>query len=92
VEHLAKIWINDNAVDALCNGQQLKLPGICKLDNDIQKEDMVAIMTLKDELIVIGEALMPSREMLGDHGIAVKTQQVFMQPGTYPKMQKTNKY
>jgi H/ACA ribonucleoprotein complex subunit 4 len=88
VSHLAKIWVHDTTVDALCNGMQLKLPGISKLDNDIQAEDLVAVMSLKDELILVGKALMPSKDMLGERGIAVKTEQVFMKPGTYPKQEK----
>jgi H/ACA ribonucleoprotein complex subunit 4 len=88
VQHLAKIWVHDNAVDALCNGVQLKLPGIAKLDNDIQAEDLVAVMTLKDELILVGQALLASKAMLAEKGIAVKTQQVFMKPGTYPKLKR----
>jgi H/ACA ribonucleoprotein complex subunit 4 len=88
VNHLAKIWINDTAVDPLCHGMQLKLPGIVKLDNDIQKDDMVAVMTLKDELVLVGIALMASKEMLGQKGIAVKTLQVFLKPDTYPKHQR----
>jgi H/ACA ribonucleoprotein complex subunit 4 len=85
VSHLAKIWVQDSTVDALCNGMQLKIPGIVKLDSDIQAEDLVAVMTLKDELVLVGKALIPSRQMLSDKGIAVKTEQVFLKTGTYPK-------
>ena len=85
VSHLPKVWVQDSAVDALCNGVQLKLPGIAKLDSDIQAEDLVAVLTLKDELVLVGQALMPSKTMLGEKGIAVRTTQVFMRPGTYPK-------
>jgi H/ACA ribonucleoprotein complex subunit 4 len=85
VSHLAKIWVHDSTVDALANGVPLKTPGIAKLDNDIQSEDIVAVMTLKDELVLVGQALMPSKAMMGQKGIAVKTQQVFMKPGVYPK-------
>jgi H/ACA ribonucleoprotein complex subunit 4 len=85
VNHIPKIWVHDSAVDALCNGVQLKLPGISKLDSDIQAEDLVAVMTLKEELVLVGQALMPSKTMMGEKGIAVKTQQVFMKTGTYPK-------
>ncbi len=88
VNHLAKVWIQDTAVDPLCHGMQLKLPGIVKLDNDIQKDDMVAVMTLKDELVLVGMALMASKEMMGQKGIAVKTLQVFLKPDTYPKAQR----
>lgn len=85
VDHLAKVWVHDTAVEPLCNGVQLKLPGIVRLDSDIQAEDLVAVMTLKDELVLVGQALMPSKRMLDEKGIAVRTQQVFMKPGTYPK-------
>ncbi len=85
VSHLAKIWVLDSAVETLCQGMQLKMPGIVKLDNDIQADDMVAVMTLKDELVLVGKALMASKQMLSERGIAVKTEQVFMVPGTYPK-------
>jgi H/ACA ribonucleoprotein complex subunit 4 len=89
VAHLAKIWIQDSAVDALCHGVQLKLPGIARLDNDIQQDDLVAVMTLKEELVLVGVALMPSKQMLGEKGIAVRTTQVFMKPDTYPKQERT---
>jgi len=88
VAHLAKIWVHDTAVDALCHGMQLKLPGISRLDNDIQEGDIVAVMTLKEELVLVGEALMPSRSMLSERGVAVKTQQVFMPIGVYPKQER----
>ncbi len=88
VGHLAKIWIHDTAVNPLCHGMQLKLPGIVRLENDIQKEDLVAVLTLKGELVLVGQALMTSREMLAGKGIAVKTQQVFMKTGVYPKTER----
>ena len=40
-------------------------------------------MTLKDELIAIGTAKMKSVEMVGDKGLAVVTEKVFMEPGKY---------
>jgi archaeosine-15-forming tRNA-guanine transglycosylase len=42
---------------------------------------MVAIMTLKDELIALGNSLMSANEMLAERGIAVKTRKVFMKMG-----------
>jgi predicted ribosome-associated RNA-binding protein Tma20 len=47
--------------------------------------DIVAVMTLKEEAVLVGEARLSSEQMLGDKGVAVKTQQVFMLPGTYPR-------
>lgn len=88
-EHLPKIWVSDTAVDSLCHGASLKLPGIAKIESDIQAGDMVAMMTLKDEFIGFGNAVMISKEMLKkERGIAVKPRKVFMLPGTYPKIEK----
>ncbi len=83
VAHLPKVWIFDTTVESLCHGVDLKVPGIGKLNSQINKEESVAIMTLKDELVALGIAKMSSDEMLGEKGIAVQTDKVFMQPGTY---------
>ncbi|MDD5086134.1 MAG: RNA-guided pseudouridylation complex pseudouridine synthase subunit Cbf5 [Candidatus Nanoarchaeia archaeon] len=89
VEHLLKIYVLDSAVDSLCHGANLNLPGISQLDSGIEKQDIVAVMTLKKELICYGIAKMSSKEMLGEKGLAVKTDKVFMLPGTYPKIEKS---
>ena len=83
VEHLLKVWVFDTTVESLCHGVDLKVPGISKLNNDILKDENVAIMTLKNELIALGIAKINSKEMLGERGIAVQTEKVFMQPGVY---------
>jgi H/ACA ribonucleoprotein complex subunit 4 len=82
--------VRDSAVDALCHGADLAVPGISKLDADINIKDLVAIFTLKDELIGLGKAAMDTKAMLiEDSGIAINTKRVIMKPGTYPKMWKT---
>ncbi len=90
VAHLPKIWVMDTTVDTLCHGASLKLPGISRLESDIQVGDPVAIMTLKEELIALGRAGMTSKEMSKkDRGIAASSHKVFMLPGTYPKIEKS---
>lgn len=87
VNHIPKVWVLDSAVNALCHGINLKVPGIVKLESDIQKDEIVAVMTLKDELVAIGTVNMISREMIKEEkGIAVKINKVFMASGTYPRM------
>ncbi|MBS3122651.1 RNA-guided pseudouridylation complex pseudouridine synthase subunit Cbf5 [Candidatus Woesearchaeota archaeon] len=87
VAHLPKVWVFDTTVDTLCHGAQLKVPGISKVESDIQAADQVAIMTLKDELVAFGEALMISKSMVQEErGIAVKIKRVFMKPGVYPRI------
>lgn len=82
-KHLPKVWVFDTTVKSLCHGVDLKVPGISKVHSNINKDDIVAIMTLKDELVALGAAQMNSGEMLGEKGIAVKTEKVFMKPGAY---------
>ena len=57
---------------------------ISKLNDKINKNDTVVILTLKDELIALGSANLTSEEILKkEKGIAVKTEKVFMKPGIY---------
>ena len=83
VKHLPKIWIFDTTVESLCHGVDLKVPGIGKLNDNILVNDTVAVMTLKEELVALGKATMNSNEMMGEKGIAVKIEKVFMKPGVY---------
>ena len=83
VNHLQKVWVFDTTVESLCHGVDLKVPGISKLNDNITENEIVAMMTLKNELIALGTAKMNSKEMLGEKGIAVQTEKVFMKPGTY---------
>ncbi len=83
VEHLPKVWIHDSAVTPVCHGSSLKVPGIIKL-HDFNIEGLVAVMTLKDELVGIGKAMMKAKDILREQkGIAVKMEKVFMKTGTY---------
>jgi len=86
VSHLPKIWVFDTTVDSLCHGASLSLPGISKIHSNISENDLVAVFTLKEELVCLGNALMDSGDMIkNERGLAVKTSKVFMEPNTYPK-------
>ncbi|MFH0848775.1 MAG: RNA-guided pseudouridylation complex pseudouridine synthase subunit Cbf5 [archaeon] len=92
VEYLAKIYMRDSAVDAICHGADLAVPGIVKLDQEIRPGTTVAFLSLKGEAIALGRALVSSEHMLReDRGIAAKTTRVIMPPGTYPPMWRKNK-
>ena len=82
-KHIPKVWVFDTTIESLSHGSDLKVPGIGKINDGINKKDVVAIMSLKNELVALGTAQMNSEEMLGDKGIAVTTEKVFMKPGTY---------
>lgn len=89
VRHLPKIYVTEYTVDSLCHGAALNVPGIAKLESDIQQNEMVAIMTLRNELVALGNAKMNSDEIMqNEKGLAVVIDSVFMEPGIYPKMVK----
>ena len=78
-DYLPKIIIKDSAVDAVCHGADLACGGIASLADNIQKNDIVAIETLKGELVAAGHSLLTSNEILeADSGFAVNVSKVFM--------------
>ncbi len=84
IEHLPKIWVNDSAVNTLCHGADLAIPGVSKITSNINNKDTVAILTLKDKIICTGIANMSSKEIKrSQKGIAAKTKKVFMKRNIY---------
>ncbi|MBI4155398.1 RNA-guided pseudouridylation complex pseudouridine synthase subunit Cbf5 [Candidatus Woesearchaeota archaeon] len=84
VQHLSKVYVFDSAVDKLCHGADLYAGGVSKIESGIKKGDFTAVMTLKGELIFVGESMMGSEEMLkAEKGTAVRTNKVFMERGIY---------
>ncbi len=93
VSHLPWIFIKDSAVSAVCHGANLAVPGICMIEKDIKRGSTVAIMTLKNELVAIGKALLSSDEIMRrKKGIAVKVERVIMPRNIYPKAWKSRKF
>ena len=84
IKHLPKIWITDSTVNSVCHGSDLAIPGISKLESGIKENDQIAILTLKDELVCLGDAKLTSEEILSkEKGIASKTKKVFMNRNIY---------
>lgn len=80
IRHLSKVWALDTTIKPLSHGRDLAIPGISKIESEIKKNEIVAIMTLKNELIALGTAFMNSEEIMkNDKGIAVRTDKVFIQ-------------
>jgi H/ACA ribonucleoprotein complex subunit 4 len=85
VEHIPQILLKDNAVDPICHGAKLGVPGISAF-RPFKENDLVALMSGKGELIAIGEALISSDILLdADYGFVVQPSRVLMQRGLYPK-------
>ncbi|MAG47749.1 RNA-guided pseudouridylation complex pseudouridine synthase subunit Cbf5 [archaeon] len=89
VQHLPKIYVLDSTVDSICNGANLNIPGISKLDSNIKENDQVAILTLKKELVCLGVAKTTSENILKNYqGLSVDVKKVFMSSGIYPRYNK----
>lgn len=89
LDHLPKVYVKDSAVDAICHGADIAVPGINRIEGKFGRGAVVAVMTQKGEGIAVGEASMPSGRILeSKKGSAINLQRVFMAPGTYPKLWK----
>ncbi len=87
VAHLPEIVIRDSAVDALCHGADLAANGVLRLSTGIQPDDLVAIRTLKGEVVCISTAKMNSDLITkSKSGIVAVTDRVLMERGRYPRM------
>lgn len=88
-DHMPRFVIRDSAVDAVCNGAELAVPGIVEIDSDIKKGDIVAVFTLKGEVVAIVKSLMSTDEIIQKNkGVCAKIERVFMKKGTYPSIWK----
>ena len=84
---LPKIWVRDSAVDALCNGAALAMPGVLRLSSGIERGSMVAVLTQRGEAVALMEAEASTEEIGGaEKGIAAKPLRVILRRGTYPRM------
>lgn len=87
-----KVEAKDSAVEAVCHGASLALPGLVSVDEGVRKGDLVAVMTLSGEGVGLGTALMDAQEMLArSEGFAVDVSRVLMERGTYQKVWKSSK-
>jgi len=88
---IGRMVLRDSAVDAICHGARLGLPGVLAVSEGIRKDDTVALMSAKQELVAIGRALLPTEEMRGlQRGLASTTERVVMKAGTYPRLWKSH--
>ncbi len=89
LQHLPRIVIKDTAVDAICHGANLAVPGVAKLSPHIRRGDSVGLFTGKGEAVAVSKALMTTDEIVvAKSGAAADTDRVLMDPGTYPKLWK----
>jgi len=81
-----RLVIKDSAVNAICYGAKLMLPGILRYESGIEVNEEVVMMTTKGEAIAVGIALMSTATIATcDHGVVAKIKRVIMERDTYPR-------
>jgi H/ACA ribonucleoprotein complex subunit 4 len=86
LECLRAVVVRDTAVDALCHGAQLAVPGVVAVARDLTPNQIVGIYTMKGEIIGLGESLMSIDDIQeNERGIAVQLKRIILKPNTYPR-------
>ena len=86
LSEIKSVIIRDSAVDAMCHGAQLAIPGILQISSNVVKGDLVGIYTQKGEVVALAESLMSTDEIKdATKGYAFQTKRIIMAPNTYPK-------
>ncbi|KAJ0841117.1 putative tRNA pseudouridine(55) synthase [Helianthus annuus] len=81
-----RLVIKDSAVNAICYGAKLMIPGLLRFENGIENGEEVVLMTTKGEAIALGIAEMTTAVMATcDHGVVAKIKRVVMDRDTYPR-------
>ncbi|KAL1813837.1 hypothetical protein DCAR_0626219 [Daucus carota subsp. sativus] len=81
-----RLVVKDSAVNAICYGAKLMIPGLLRFENDVEVGEEVVLMTTKGEAIALGIAEMTTAVMATcDHGVVAKIKRVVMDRDTYPR-------
>ena len=96
IEHicadLPKIYVRDSAIDALCHGAALTLPGVIQLSSGIEKGNLIAIFSMKDELVGLAQSAMSTKMILEEtNGVCANPKAILMEKNTYPSAWKKEK-
>jgi len=79
-----RIVVKDSAVNAVCYGAQLMIPGVLRFEKSIEVGSEIVMMTTKGEAIATGIAQMTTSVIASvDHGVVAVIKRVIMERDTY---------
>ncbi len=95
VNHLPKIYLDDVAISAVLYGAKVRVPGIVKAQK-FEKNENIAIFSLKGELMALGKALVSFSELKelfekGDKREVIKVDKVLKDRDYFPPLWKERK-
>jgi len=81
-----RLVVKDSAVNAVCYGAKLMIPGLLRFADGIEVGEEVVIITTKGEAIALAYAEMATAVMAScDHGVVARVKRVVMERDTYPR-------
>lgn len=81
-----RIIMKDTAVNAVCYGAKIMLPGVLRYEDGIEVNQEIVIVTTKGEAVALAIAQMTTAVIATcDHGIVAKIKRVIMERDTYPR-------
>jgi len=81
-----RIIMKDSAVNAICYGAKILLPGVLRYEAGIEMGEEIVVCTTKGEAICLAIAQMTTATMAScDHGVVAKIKRVVMERDLYPK-------
>jgi H/ACA ribonucleoprotein complex subunit 4 len=89
--HVKSVVVKDSAVDALCHGAALTVPGVARASRDLARDQTVAVYSQKGEIVALATSKLSFDEIYeAEKGVACVLDRVVMPSGTYPKGWKTS--
>jgi len=89
---IPSIEVKDSAVDALCHGADLGIPGVAMVSKTMKRGQLISIKTTRGEAIALARATVNADEIVENpksKGKVAKLERVIMERGTYPREWKT---
>lgn len=81
-----RIVVKDSAVNAVCYGAKLMIPGLLRYEAGIEVHEEVVLITTKGEAIALAIAQMSTVELSScDHGVVAKIKRCIMERDLYPR-------
>ncbi|XP_029136987.1 H/ACA ribonucleoprotein complex subunit DKC1 [Labrus bergylta] len=81
-----RLVMKDSAVNAICYGAKIMLPGVLRYEDGIEMNQDIVVITTKGEAICTAVALMTTAVISTcDHGVVAKIKRVIMERDTYPR-------
>lgn len=86
LKNLKKITVKNSTINSLCYGSNLITSGILAIEENIQKEEEVLLITQKKELVALGKMNYNSESIFkNSKGVVVRLEKVLMKKNQYPK-------